>query len=111
MIVMSGTATLSATPPRQCRILWGRGQLTARSGGVARGAGRAGRCGILTFAGLLVRQVRIGLRDRGDRKLAKHILDQTRSTDGLAGYSQFIEARKTHLPGVRKESKPEDASP
>jgi hypothetical protein len=67
--------------------------------------------GVLTFAGVLVRQVRVGLRDRGDRKLAKHIFDQTRSTDALDGYTQLVEARKPPLPALRKESKSDDGSP
>ena len=39
-------------------------------------------------------QVRVGLRDRGDRKFAREVFQQTRSTEALKGYTQLVEKRR-----------------
>jgi hypothetical protein len=45
----------------------------------------------------LVRQARLHLRDKGDRDLAKHMFDQTRSTQALSGYADVVRSRSRPL--------------
>ena len=51
---------------------------------------------ILTGGGLtaILVRVRLMLRDKRELDLARHVFDQTRSTDGLDGYARVIQARK-----------------
>ena len=39
-------------------------------------------------------QIRLWRRDTRELDLARHMFDQTRSTDALAGYARMIEARR-----------------
>lgn len=47
----------------------------------------------LTALGMIARQIRLTIQDVGERRLARHVFDQTRDTDALDGYARMIEAR------------------
>jgi hypothetical protein len=47
----------------------------------------------LVILGIVV-QLRVGLRDRGDRKLARHVFDHTLRTEGLDGFSRLVAERR-----------------
>ena len=55
--------------------------------------------------GLTLRRMLLSLERRGDRKLAQHVFDQTRSTDALKGY---VELRKAQQPIIGLRPKPSD---
>ena len=60
-----------------------------------------------TALGLTVRSVLAFLDRREDRRLARYMFDQTRSTDGLRGY---IELRKAQHPIGPLSRRPEGAN-
>jgi hypothetical protein len=47
-----------------------------------------------TGVALIIRQIRIGLRDRGDRKFLRHVFDQNRDADVLTTLENL---RRTEL--------------
>jgi hypothetical protein len=47
--------------------------------------------------GLVIRGLFSYLDRRGDRQLARHVFEQTRSTDGLNGYAKLRRAQRTAL--------------
>ena len=50
-----------------------------------------------TTVGLMIRGLFNYLDRRGDRQLARHVFEQTRSTDGLNGYTKLRRAQRTPL--------------
>jgi hypothetical protein len=45
----------------------------------------------------ILRQIRLYLRDKEDRRLFRHMFDQTRATDGGDGYTRFVHERSRPL--------------
>lgn len=51
-------------------------------------------------------QIRMYLRDRGDRRLARYVFDQTRRTEALDGYVRLVRERHASL-RPRRQREPE----
>jgi len=64
----------------------------------------------VTTLGLIIRSLFNYLDHRADRKLARHVFDQTRSTDGLSGYAELRKAQRIPIAG-RDAHKKHEASP
>lgn len=64
----------------------------------------------VTTLGLIIRSLFNFLDRRADRKLARHVFDQTRSTDGLRGYTELRKAQRMPIVGQDADKKYE-ASP
>lgn len=43
----------------------------------------------------LIRQLRLHVNDSRDRKFARHVFNQTRSTDALDGYRHLVRDKRT----------------
>jgi hypothetical protein len=65
---------------------------------------------VCTSAATVSRGILVYLDRRGDRKLAKHTFDQTRSTDALNGYTRLRKAQQRIISAPRKSSE-DKASP
>ena len=51
-------------------------------------------------------QLRLFLRDRGDRKFARYVFDQTRSTTALRGYAELVEKRRRLVASLNRDNRP-----
>jgi hypothetical protein len=61
----------------------------------------------ITAVSVTVRRVIVCLERRGDRKLAREIFEQTRSTDALKGYTELRHAQQPIIAWVRRTSENE----
>jgi hypothetical protein len=71
-------------------------------------------CLIGAGLGAILVQVRLHLRDQADRKFARHVFDQTRSTDALDGHTRVIKERKPSViirRSATAEANPDPADP
>jgi hypothetical protein len=57
--------------------------------------------------GTVARQIRIHVRDRDDRRFARHVFDHTRSTAELGGFANLVERRRP--PGLLERPTKKDA--
>lgn len=66
---------------------------------------------IVAATGITIRGLLIFLDRQGDRRLARHVFDQTKSTDALAGYTKLRLAQRPRLGRRKAAGKDDDAVP